>query len=136
VTESPPPGIDIQKIINDVLLLVRNIDPVTEGVKLAEQGKRTVEALIVALENVGATMDNLNQAAARVNRLLDDVEDPIRRIAGMADQAGSMMSFLPSLASKAVANLAPKTTVTPPTTSTAPGTATDSKPPTSSAQTA
>jgi len=34
-----------------------------------------VEALIVALENVGATMDNLNQAAARVNRLLDDVED-------------------------------------------------------------
>ncbi|MEY3615899.1 MAG: hypothetical protein RLZZ518_901 [Actinomycetota bacterium] len=124
MTESPPPGIDLQRIINDVLLLLRSIDPVTEGVKLAEQGKRTVEALIVALENVGATMDNLNQAAARVNRLLDDVEDPIRRIAGMADQAGSLVSFLPSLASKAVANLAPKSP------------APDAKPPTSSAQTA
>jgi ABC-type transporter Mla subunit MlaD len=108
VTNSVPPPLDIQKMVNDVLALLRDIDPVSEGVKLAEQGRRTVEALIVALENFGATMDNLNQAASRVNRLLDDVEEPIRRIAGMADQAGSIMTFLPSLAGKAVANLAPK----------------------------
>ncbi len=108
MSNTTPPPLDIQKMIGDVLALLRNIDPVGEGVKLAEQGRRTVEALIVALENVGATMDNLNQAASRVNRLLDDVEDPIRRIAGMADQAGSLINFLPSLAGKAVANLAPK----------------------------
>ena len=96
------PQFDVQKIISDLLALLKGIDPVTEGVKLAEQGRRTVEALIVALENFGATMDNLNQAASRVNRLLDDVEDPIRRIAGMADQAGSLVSFLPSLAGKAM----------------------------------
>ena len=93
------------------------VDPVGEGVKLADQGRRTVEALIVALENVGATMDNLNQAAARVNRLLDDVEDPIRRIAGMADQAGSLINFLPSLAGKAVANLTAKPDTAASTTS-------------------
>lgn len=103
-----PPSLDIQKLVNDLLSLLRTIDPVTEGVKLAEQGRRTVEALIVALENAGATMDNLNQAASRVNRLLDDVEDPIRRIAGLADQAGSLAAFLPSLAGKAFSNLAPK----------------------------
>ena len=102
------PQFDVQKIINDLLALLRGIDPVDEGVKLAEQGRRSVEALIVALENFGATMDNLNQAASRVNRLLDDVEDPIRRIAGMADQAGSLVSFLPSLAGKAMSNLVPK----------------------------
>lgn len=106
--ETTPPALDLQKMVADLLSLLRGIDPVSEGVKLADQGRRTVEALIVALENVGATMDNLNQAAARVNRLLDDVEDPIRRIAGMADQAGSLMGFLPSLASKAMSNLAPK----------------------------
>jgi len=106
--ETTPPALDLQKMVADLLSLLRSIDPVSEGVKLADQGRRTVEALIVALENVGATMDNLNQAAARVNRLLDDVEDPIRRIAGMADQAGSLMGFLPSLASKAMSNLAPK----------------------------
>ena len=110
-----PPALDIQKIISDVLALLRNVDPVGEGVKLADQGRRTVEALIVALENVGATMDNLNQAAARVNRLLDDVEDPIRRIAGMADQAGSLINFLPSLAGKAVANLTAKPDTAAPT---------------------
>lgn len=106
--ETTPPALDLQKMVADLLSLLRSIDPVSEGVKLADQGRRTVEALIVALENVGATMDNLNRAAARVNRLLDDVEDPIRRIAGMADQAGSLMGFLPSLASKAMSNLAPK----------------------------
>ncbi|MFM8970757.1 MAG: hypothetical protein ACKOI3_11180 [Actinomycetota bacterium] len=111
---SPP--LDIAKMVNDVLALLRNIDPVTEGVKLADQGRRTVEALIVALENFGTTMENLNQAAARVNRLLDDVEDPIRRIAGMADQAGSLINFLPTLAGKAVSNLVPKpaSTTSPP----------------------
>ncbi len=106
MSTTPPAPFDIQKLVNDLLALLRTIDPVTEGVKLADQGRRTVEALIVALENVGATMDNLNQAASRVNRLLDDVEDPIRRIAGMADQAGSLVGFLPSLASKAMSNLA------------------------------
>jgi ABC-type transporter Mla subunit MlaD len=105
-------------LVNDLLALLRTIDPVTEGVKLAEQGRRTVEALIVALENIGATMDNLNQAASRVNRLLDDVEEPIRRIAGMADQAGSLVGFLPSLATKAMSNLTSKPTA--PTAPTAP----------------
>lgn len=108
MNDVPPPQFDLQKLVNDLLAVLRTIDPVTEGVKLAEQGRRTVEALIVTLENVGATMDNLNQAASRVNRLLDDVEDPIRRIAGMADQAGSLVGFLPSLASKAMSNLAPR----------------------------
>ena len=104
------PQFDVQKILNDLLALLRGIDPVSEGVKLADQGRRTVEALIVALENFGATMDNLNQAASRVNRLLDDVEEPIRRIAGMADQAGSLVGFLPSLATKAMSNLTSKPT--------------------------
>jgi hypothetical protein len=102
------PQLDIGKLVTDLLAVLRSIDPVGEGVKLAEQGRRTVEALIVALEQFGSTMDNLNQAASRVNRLLDDVEDPIRRIAGMADQTGSLLSFLPNLANKAMSNLAPK----------------------------
>lgn len=113
MNDTPPPQFDLQKLASDLLALLRTIDPVTEGVKLAEQGRRTVEALIVALENVGATMDNLNQAASRVNRLLDDVEEPIRRIAGMADQAGSLVGFLPSLASKAMSNLTSKPTAPP-----------------------
>lgn len=107
MTDTPPP-LDIQKLIGDLLSALRGIDPLAEGARLADQGRRTVEALIVALENVGATMDNLNQAASRVNRLLDDVEEPIRRIAGMAEQAGSLVSFLPSLAGRAVSNLTPR----------------------------
>lgn len=108
--------LDLQKLINDVVALLHTMDPVGEGLKLADQGRRTIEALIVALENAGATMDNLNQAASRVNRLLDDVEEPIRRMAGLADQAGSLVGFLPSLAGRAMANFAPKSTTSDPRT--------------------
>ncbi len=117
------PQLDISKLVTDLLAVLRSIDPVGEGVKLAEQGRRTVEALIVALEQFGSTMDNLNQAASRVNRLLDDVEDPIRRIAGMADQTGSLLSFLPNLANKAMSNLAPKPAASTPAAPAAPSTA-------------
>ncbi|MEY3575099.1 MAG: hypothetical protein RLZZ88_242 [Actinomycetota bacterium] len=117
------PQLDISKLVTDLLAVLRSIDPVGEGVKLAEQGRRTVEALIVALEQFGSTMDNLNQAASRVNRLLDDVEDPIRRIAGMADQTGSLLSFLPNLANKAMSNLAPKPASSTPVAPAAPPTA-------------
>jgi ABC-type transporter Mla subunit MlaD len=102
------PQFDIQKLLGDLMTLVRSIDPVTEGTKLAEQGRRTVEAMILTLENIGATLDNMNQAASRVNRLLDDVEEPIRKLAGMADQAGSIMTILPSLAGKAVSTFVSK----------------------------
>lgn len=123
------PQLDIGKLATDLLALLRNIDPVGEGVKLAEQGRRTVQALIIALEQFGSTMDNLNQAASRVNRLLDDVEDPIRRIAGMADQTGSLFSFLPNLANKAMANLTPKPATTTSPSSGAPTTAPTPTPP-------
>ena len=49
--------------------------------KAVDQAKRTVEALIASMELFVQSMDNLNQVATRVNRLLDDIEGPVRQIA-------------------------------------------------------
>ena len=67
--------------IEDLLNLVNALNPLANGVKAVDQAKRTVEALIASMELFVQSMDNLNQVATRVNRLLDDIEGPVRQIA-------------------------------------------------------
>jgi ABC-type transporter Mla subunit MlaD len=67
--------------IDDLLNLVSALNPLANGVKAVDQAKRTVEALIASMELFVQSMDNLNQVASRVNRLLDDIEGPVRQIA-------------------------------------------------------
>ncbi|MFM1839942.1 MAG: hypothetical protein RIS37_1208, partial [Actinomycetota bacterium] len=53
---------------------------VTTGAKAVDQARRTVESLISAMELFVQSMDNMNQVASRVNRLLDDIEGPMRQM--------------------------------------------------------
>lgn len=68
-----------QQQINDLFSLLSDFNPVTSGAKAVDQAKRTVESLISAMELFVQSMDNMNQVASRVNRLLDDIEDPMRQ---------------------------------------------------------
>jgi ABC-type transporter Mla subunit MlaD len=52
--------------------------PIASGIRSFEQLWRGVDELFRAVDNVNTTMENLNEAASRLNRLLADVEDPIR----------------------------------------------------------
>lgn len=52
--------------------------PIAGGLRAAEQVRRGVDELFRAVENLNRTMENLNDAAERVNRLLGDLEEPIR----------------------------------------------------------
>ena len=52
--------------------------PIASGLRTVEQVKRGVDDLFRAVENLNRTMENLNDAAERVNRLLADVEEPVR----------------------------------------------------------
>jgi ABC-type transporter Mla subunit MlaD len=69
-----------QQQINDIFSLLSDFNPVTSGAKAVDQAKRTVESLIAALELFVQSMDNMNQVASRVNRLLDDIEGPMRQV--------------------------------------------------------
>lgn len=69
-----------QQQVNDLFALLSEFNPVTSGAKAVEQAKRTVESLISAMELFVQSMDNMNQVATRVNRLLDDIEGPMRQV--------------------------------------------------------
>ena len=69
-----------QQQVNDLFALLSDFNPVTSGAKAVDQAKRTVESLISAMELFVQSMDNMNQVASRVNRLLDDIEGPMRQV--------------------------------------------------------
>jgi ABC-type transporter Mla subunit MlaD len=52
--------------------------PIAASIRSFDQLRRGAEELIRGLENFNSTMENLNETAARVNRLLNDYEEPIR----------------------------------------------------------
>ena len=69
-----------QQQVNDLFSLLSDFNPVTSGAKAVDQAKRTIESLISAMELFVQSMDNMNQVASRVNRLLDDIEGPMRQV--------------------------------------------------------
>ena len=69
-----------QQQVNELFSLLSDFNPVTSGAKAVDQAKRTVESLISAMELFVQSMDNMNQVASRVNRLLDDIEGPMRQV--------------------------------------------------------
>jgi ABC-type transporter Mla subunit MlaD len=60
----------------DMISLVAG--PIAAVIRSFDQLRRGSEELMRGLENFNSTMENLNETAARVNRLLNDYEEPIR----------------------------------------------------------
>lgn len=52
--------------------------PIAGGIRSVEQFQRGIGELFRAVENLNTTLENLNETATRVNRLVADVEEPIR----------------------------------------------------------
>jgi ABC-type transporter Mla subunit MlaD len=81
----------------DVISLVAG--PIAAVIRSFEQLKRGSDELMKGFENFNATMTNLNETAARVNRLLNDFEEPIRamlpqvtRTVKLADEMATRLS--------------------------------------------
>jgi ABC-type transporter Mla subunit MlaD len=52
--------------------------PITAVIRQFDQLRRGAEEMLKGFENFNATMANLNETAGRINRLLNDFEEPIR----------------------------------------------------------
>jgi hypothetical protein len=81
----------------DVISLVAG--PIASVIRSFDQLRRGAEELMKGFENFNNTMTNLNETAARVNRLLNDFEEPIRamlpqvtRTVKMADDMAQRLS--------------------------------------------
>jgi hypothetical protein len=52
--------------------------PIAAVIRQADQMRKGADEVMRALENFNSTMENLNETAARINRLLNDFEEPVR----------------------------------------------------------
>jgi methyl-accepting chemotaxis protein len=52
------------------------------------------ESLISIVENLAVTVDNLNRTTTRINTLLDDIEEPMRRV---MPQVGNAMNAMATM---------------------------------------
>jgi ABC-type transporter Mla subunit MlaD len=86
--------------IEQLLLLLGSVDPIDVASKAVVAGRRTTESLITMLENLASTVDNMNRTTTRVNALLDEVEEPLKRI---MPQVGAAMNALANLGDAATA---------------------------------
>ncbi len=73
--------------------------PIAAVIRSFDQLRRGSEELIRAVENFNTTMTTLNETAARVNRLLGDIEEPVRamipqitRTVRMADEMSKKLA--------------------------------------------
>ena len=60
----------------DIISLVAG--PIASVIRSFDQLRRGADELMKGFENFNATMTNLNETAQRVNRLLNDIEEPVR----------------------------------------------------------
>ena len=88
-----PPG------IADLLNLLGSANPLGPLTKNLDSMKKGVESLAAAVQSFTRTMEALEAATARVTALLDDVEEPVRSLAG---QIGALP---PDALPRAVENL-------------------------------
>ncbi|WP_162942021.1 hypothetical protein [Desertimonas flava] len=64
--------------ISDLISLVAG--PIAAVVRSFEQLRKGSDELMRGLENFNTTMESLNETAARVNRLLNEFEEPVRAL--------------------------------------------------------
>lgn len=74
MAESSAPG------LGDLLALFGGANPFASVGKTIDQFKRGVNDFLAGVETFNATMESLNGVTQRINRLLDDVEEPVRAL--------------------------------------------------------
>ena len=54
--------------------------PIAGGIRSIEQFRHGIDELFRTIDNLNNTLETINEAAARVNRFMSDVEEPVRAI--------------------------------------------------------
>jgi len=80
--------------IDRLIGMVTSVDPVECGTQAVNNAKRSVEALVSIVENLAGTLENLNKTTVRVNALLDEVEEPLRKLMPQVSQGLNTLSSL------------------------------------------
>jgi methyl-accepting chemotaxis protein len=88
--------------IEEIFALLSALNPAENGAKVVDQAKRSIETVVSILQLILQSMENFNRVANRVDKLLDEIEDPIQKLADastlladLANNLAPLMAFLP-----------------------------------------
>jgi hypothetical protein len=95
--DQPPPRPTAPGLA-DLFTMIGTNNPISMMTKSVEQFRMGVAGFIDVVQSFRQTMDNLNAMTERMNRLMDDIEEPVRRlvpeITKSADTAARMIALL------------------------------------------
>lgn len=94
------PGSKSHNPLEQLVSLLALVDPVEIASRAVDTTRRTTESMILILENLASTVDNLNRTTTRVNSLLDEIEEPLRRLMPQMGAAMGAMATLGEAASQ------------------------------------
>jgi DNA-binding protein HU-beta len=106
-TTSPrpaPPG------LSDLLSLFGSNNPLAAMSRSAEQFRSAVTSFVEVVQSFRQTMDNLNAVALRMNRMLDDLEEPVRTVMPQITKSAETASRMLATMREPVERVAPALT--------------------------
>ena len=99
-----PPG------LSDLLSLFGSNNPLAAMSRSAEQFRTAVTSFVEVVQSFRQTMDNLNTVASRMNRMLDDIEEPMRTVMPQITKSAETASRMLATMREPVERVAPALT--------------------------
>lgn len=99
-----PPG------LSDLLSLFGSNNPLAAMSRSAEQFRTAVTSFVEVVQSFRQTMDNLNAVALRMNRILDDIEEPVRTVMPQITKSAETASRMLATMREPVERVAPALT--------------------------
>ena len=99
-----PPG------LSDLLSLFGSNNPLAAMSRSAEQFRTAVTSFVEVVQSFRQTMDNLNAVALRMNRMLDDIEEPMRTVMPQITKSAETASRMLATMREPVERVAPALT--------------------------
>src|SRR6478672_6838927 len=99
-----PPG------LSDLLSLFGSNNPLAAMSRSAEQFRTAVTSFVEVVQSFRQTLDNLNTVASRMNRMLDDIEEPVRTVMPQITKSAETASRMLATMREPVERVAPALT--------------------------
>jgi hypothetical protein len=96
--------------LSDLLSLFGSNNPLAAMSRSAEQFRSAVTSFVEVVQSFRQTMDNLNAVALRMNRMLDDLEEPVRTVMPQITKSAETASRMLATMREPVERVAPALT--------------------------
>lgn len=86
--------------LEQLIGLLSQFDPIEIAARTIDVSRRGAEAIVSVVDNLTGTLENLNRTTKRIDALLDEIEEPLKRLTPQVATALSAMASLGDVATQ------------------------------------